>query len=255
MRLAGKAAIITGAGGGCGREAALLFAAEGAKVAGLDIRGDAAAEAAQAIRQAGGEAIALQGDVASPDVWVRAVPTVLERFGRLDILYHNAGMVSRGPGGDVGLEEVTLDVWRRILDVNLTGVFLGCKYAIPELVKSGGGSVIITASIGALVGLRAHNHAYVASKAALVGLTRNLALEYADRGVRVNCICPGQIRTDMMIHYYQDPVARQRFIDHTPMRRFGEPQEVARVALFLASDEAAFMSGSVVVVDGAWTAV
>jgi len=255
MRLAGKVAIITGAGGGCGREAALLFAAEGAKVVALDIRGQAAVETGDAIRQAGGDAIAMEGDVADPAVWPRTVQVVLERFGRINVLYHNAGMVSRGPGGDVGLEEITLDVWDRILAVNLTGVFLGCKYGIPHLVKSGGGSVIITASVGALVGQRAHNHAYVASKAALVGLARNLALEYASRGVRVNCICPGQIRTDMMADYYRDPAARQRFIDGTPMGRFGEPQEIARVAAFLASDEASFMTGSVVVVDGGWTAL
>ncbi|MDR7523067.1 MAG: glucose 1-dehydrogenase [Armatimonadota bacterium] len=255
MRLAGKVAIITGAGGGIGREGARLFAAEGAKVVAVDIRADAVEETADAIWRSGGEAVAVEGDIADAEVHSRSVRTALERFGRLDVLYYNAGMVRRGPGGDVGLEEITLDVWDRILAVNLTGVFLGCKYGIPELVKSGGGSVIITASVGALVGQRAHNHAYVASKAALVGLTRNLALEYAPRGVRVNCICPGQIHTDMMAHYYDDPVARQQFIDWTPMGRFGEPREIAQVALFLASDESSFVTGAVVVADGGWTAL
>ncbi|MDR7519555.1 MAG: SDR family NAD(P)-dependent oxidoreductase [Armatimonadota bacterium] len=255
MRLAGKVAIVTGAGSGIGREGARLFAAEGATVVAVDIRADAVEETVDAIRRSGGEAVAIGGDIADAEVHARSVRTALERFGRLNILYHNAGMVRRGAGGDVGLEEITLDVWDRILAVNLTGVFLGCKYGIPELVKSGGGSVIITASVGALVGQRAHNHAYVASKAALVGLTRNLALEYAPRGVRVNCICPGQIQTDMMAHYYDDPVARQRFMDWTPMGRFGEPREIAQVALFLASDESSFMTGSVVVADGGWTAL
>ncbi len=255
MRLAGKVAIITGAGSGMGREAALLFASEGAKVVAADLKRDTADETAEMARAAGGEAAAVECDVAVPEAHQRAVAAAIERWGKLDILYNNAGMVSRGAGGDIGLEEMTLETWHRILAVNLTGVFLGCRYGIPEIVKAGGGSVIITGSIGSLVAHRAHNHAYVSTKSALLGLTRNLAVEYAPKNVRVNCICPGQVRTAMMADFYNDPVRRQRFIDLTPMARFGEAREVANVALFLASDESSFMTGAVVVVDGGWTTV
>lgn len=254
MRLQGKVAIITGAGGGQGREASLLFAREGALVVVVDIRPEAAEDTTALIRRAGGEAVAVAGDVAELQANRQMVDAAVSEYGRLDVLYCNAGMVSRGPGGDIGLEEITPDAWSRVLAVNLTGVFLGCKFGIPAIAQSGGGSVILTASVGALVGQRAHNHAYVAAKTALVGLTRNLSIEYAPKNVRVNCLCPGQINTAMMADFRNDPVGRQRFIDLTPMGRFGEPEEIARVALFLASDESSFMTGSVVVVDGGWTA-
>lgn len=256
MRLAGKVALITGAGGGMGREAALLFAAEGASVVVADVRDDAARATAAAIRAAGGEALAVRCDVAVPEDNRAMVDAAVARYGCLHVFYANAGIVDRRPdGGDVGLERVSLETWQRILAVNLTGVFLGCRYAIPEIVKAGGGSVIITASVGALVAHRAHNHAYVASKTALLGLARNLAVEYAPQRVRVNCLCPGQIRTAMMEPFYSDPVRAQRIADLTPMARFGEAREVAQVALFLASDESSFMTGAAVVVDGGWTAV
>ncbi|MDR7481987.1 MAG: glucose 1-dehydrogenase [Armatimonadota bacterium] len=256
MRLAGKVALITGAGAGMGREAALLFAAEGASVVVADLHDDAAQETARAIRAAGGEALAVRCDVAVPEDNRAMVDAAVARYGRLQVFYANAGIVDRRPdGGDVGLERISLETWQRILAVNLTGVFLGCRYAIPEIAKAGGGAVIITASVGALVAHRAHNHAYVASKAALLGLARNLAVEYAPQRVRVNCLCPGQIRTAMMEPFYRDPARAQRVIDLTPMARFGEAREVAQVALFLASDESSFMTGAAVVVDGGWTAV
>lgn len=256
MRLAGKVAVITGAGAGMGREAAVVFAREGARVVAADINTDAAGETVELIRVAGGESLAVECDVAVPEANERMVAAARERWGGLHVFYANAGTVDRRPdGGDVGLEKIALDTWHRILAVNLTGVFLGCRSAIPEIVKSGGGSVIITGSIGSLVAHRAGNHAYVTSKSALLGLTRNLAVEYAPKKVRVNCICPGQIRTEMMAHFYNDPERRQRFIDLTPMARFGEAHEIARVALFLASDESSFMTGAVIAVDGGWTAV
>lgn len=254
MRLDGKVAIITGAGAGQGREAARLFAAEGARVVAADLNGDAAEETVGLVRAAGGAAVAVQTDVAEPEANRRTVEVATDTYGRLDIFYANAAIVSRGPGGDTGLETITLDTWNRILAVNLTGVFLGCKYGVPEIVKAGGGAVIITASVGALAAQRAHNHAYVATKSALVGLTRNLAVEYAAKKVRVNCLCPGQIRTAMMEPLYDDPSMRRRFEDLTPMGRFGEPHEIAAAALFLASDESSFMTGAVLVVDGGWTA-
>lgn len=255
MRLPGKVAIITGAGAGMGREAAVLFGREGAKVLAADLKKGAADETAAMVRDAGGEATAVECDVAVPDANDRMVAAALERWGGVHVFYANAGMVSRGRGGDMGLEQITLETWQRILSVNLTGVFLGCRSAIPAIVKSGGGSVIITGSVGSLVAHRAHNHAYVTSKSALLGLTRNLAVEYAPKNVRVNCICPGQVRTAMMADFYDDPAKRQRFIDLTPMARFGEPGEIASAALFLASDESSFMTGAVLVVDGGWTAV
>jgi NAD(P)-dependent dehydrogenase (short-subunit alcohol dehydrogenase family) len=214
--------------------------------------GGGAAGAAGALPQA----VAVECDVAVPDANARMVATAVERWGRVDIFYANAGIVDRRPdGGDVGLERISLETWHRILSVNLTGVFLGCRHAIPEIVRSGGGSVIVVGSVGSLVAHRASNHAYVTSKTALVGLTRNLAVEYAPKNVRVNCLCPGQVRTAMMDDFYNDPVRRRRFEDLTPMARFGEVREIAHAALFLASDESSFMTGSVLVVDGGWTAV
>lgn len=248
-------AIITGAGAGMGREAALLFGREGARVVAADLKMASAEETASAIRGAGGDALAVECDVASPEANERMVAAAIERWHAAHVLYANAGMVRRGPGGDVGLEQIELETWNRILAVNLTGVFLGCRAAIPAIVNAGGGFVIITGSVGSLVAHRAHNHAYVSSKAALLGLTRNLAVEYAPKKVRVNCICPGQVRTAMMADFYDDPAKRQRFIDLTPMARFGEAGEIASVALFLASDESSFMTGAVVAVDGGWTAV
>ncbi len=256
MRLADKVALITGAGAGQGREASVLFAAEGAKVAVADINRAAADETTAQVRAAGGEAIAVECDVARPDANERMVAAVVARWGRLHIFYANAGIVDRQPdGGDIGLEKIALETWHRILTVNLTGAFLGCRYAIPEIVKSGGGSVILTGSVGSLVAHRAGNHAYVTSKTALLGLARNLAVEYAQKNVRVNCLCPGQIRTAMMADFYDDPVRRQRFEELTPMGRFGEAREIANAALFLASDESSFMTGTALVVDGGWTAV
>ncbi len=256
MRLQGKVAVVTGAGSGMGREAAALFAAEGAKVVVADLDKGAADETAETIRAARGDTVAVHSDVSMPEDNQHMVAVAVEHWGRLHIFYANAGIVDRRPdGGDIGLEKISLETWHRILAVNLTGVFLGCRYAIPEIVKSGGGSVIIAGSVGSLVAHRAHNHAYVTSKTALLGLTRNLAVEYAPKNVRVNCLCPGQIRTAMMADFLNDPEKRQHFIDLTPLARFGEPQEIARVALFLASDESSFMTGAAVTVDGGWTAV
>jgi NAD(P)-dependent dehydrogenase (short-subunit alcohol dehydrogenase family) len=254
MRLSGKVAIITGAGAGQGRAAAVLFAAEGAKLVAADVNVAAARETVEAIREAGGEGVAVECDVASLEANERIVAAAVERWGKLHIFYANAGIVSRWPDGDMGLEKIAPETWHRILAVNLTGVFWGCRCAIPEIARAGGGSVIITASVGALVGQWAHNHAYVASKTALIGLTRNLALEYAARKVRVNCLCPGQVRTEMMADFYNDPAARQRFIDLTPMGRFGEAREIAAVALFLASDDSSFVTGSAITADGGWVA-
>jgi NAD(P)-dependent dehydrogenase (short-subunit alcohol dehydrogenase family) len=260
-RLAGKVAIITGAGAGQGRDAAILFAAEGARVLVADIDRAGAEETTAMIRTGEGpasvpSALAVQCDVAVPDANARMVATAVERWGRVDIFYANAGIVDRRPeGGDLGLERISLETWHRILSVNLTGVFLGCRHAIPEIVRSGGGSVIVTGSVGSLVAHRASNHAYVTSKTALVGLTRNLAVEYASKNVRVNCLCPGQVRTAMMDDFYNDPVRRRRFEELTPMARFGEVREIANAALFLASDDSSFMTGTVLVVDGGWTAV
>jgi NAD(P)-dependent dehydrogenase (short-subunit alcohol dehydrogenase family) len=255
-RLAGKVAVITGAGAGQGREAAMLFAAEGARVVVADVDVAAAGETVAMIEAGAGGALAIECDVAVPDANARMVAAAVERWGRLDVFYANAGIVDRRPdGGDVGLERISLETWHRILSINLTGVFLGCRHAIPEIVRSGGGSVIITGSVGSLVAHRASNHAYVTSKTALVGLTRNLAVEYAPKNVRVNCLCPGQVRTAMMDDFYNDPVRRRRFEDLTPMARFGEAREIASAALFLASDESSFMTGSVLVIDGGWTAV
>ena len=256
MRLSGKVAIITGAGAGQGREASVLFAAEGAKVVAADVDETAADETVAQVRAAGGDGVAVACDVADPEANRRMVAAAMDRWGAVHVFYANAGIVDRRPaGGDIGLETIALETWHRILSVNLTGVFLGCRCAIPEIVRSGGGSVIIVGSVGSLVAHRAGNHAYVTSKTALLGLTRNLAVEYAAKKVRVNCLCPGQIRTAMMADFYDDPLRRKRFEELTPMGRFGEAGEIASAALFLASDDSSFMTGQVLVVDGGWTTV
>jgi NAD(P)-dependent dehydrogenase (short-subunit alcohol dehydrogenase family) len=249
-RLGGKVAIITGAGSGIGKATALLFAHEGAKVVAADINEDAAAAVAAEIIERGGMARAVKADV-SQEADARAmVEATVAAFGRLDVLFNNAGIEGE-MARDTG--DLPIDVWHKTIAVNLTGVFLCSHFAIPAMLESGGGAIVNNASIAGLVGFGGIA-AYCASKGGVVQLTRAAAIEYAASGIRVNCLCPGIIETPMMERAAPDQAARAAFAAMEPMGRFGQPEEVAALALFLASDDASFITGAVVPVDGGYVA-
>jgi NAD(P)-dependent dehydrogenase (short-subunit alcohol dehydrogenase family) len=251
MRLAGKIALITGAAGGMGRTAAKLFAAEGAKLAIVDVTERGGEETAQEIRAAGGEAVFVRADVSKPADAEAMIRRTVERFGGLHVLYNNAGIFHPEDGGTV---ETTEQIWDRVISINLKGVWLGCKYGIPALLRSGGGSIINVASFVALVGAATPQIAYTASKGAVLSMTREIAVEYARKGIRANALCPGPIETPMLAELLKDPQRRARRLVHIPIGRFGQAEEVARAALWLASDESSLMTGAALVVDGGITA-
>jgi NAD(P)-dependent dehydrogenase (short-subunit alcohol dehydrogenase family) len=257
VRLQGKVALITGAGSGIGREAARLFAAEGAAVVAVDRNGDAATQTVDLIAGdadgAGGAppAVAVVADVASADGCAAMVAAAEDRFGRLDVLFNNAGVMLSGDDDAVTTD---LDTWDTTMDVNAKGVFLGCKYGIPALRRAGGGSIVNTASFVAKVGAATPQIAYTASKGAVLALTRELAVIHAREGIRVNALCPGPLRTELLMSFLDTEAKRRRRLVHIPMGRFGEAVEIARAALFLASDDASFMTGAELVVDGGLTA-
>lgn len=250
-RLAGKVAIITGAGSGIGAASVRLFAREGASVGVCDLEQAEVDAVVGEIEAAGGHALGMVADVSDARQVEDLIDAVAGRFGRLDVLFSNAGISGRGAVVEMPEEE-----FRRTLDVNLLGSFLCSKHAIPHLAASGGGSIIFTASELALVGSR-NNAAYTASKAALIGLARSMALDHAPQRIRVNVLCPGPIDTPMLrrsIERHENPDAyEQMIIDETPLG-IGQPEEIARVALFLASNDSSYMTGSTVVVDGGATA-
>jgi NAD(P)-dependent dehydrogenase (short-subunit alcohol dehydrogenase family) len=246
-RLDGKLAVITGAGGGMGREAALLFSEEGATVCVADVDGEAARKTAAEAR----EAFAAEVDVADAASVQAMLATAAERGG-IDILYNNAGI---SPGDDESILETEPDAWDRVLAVNAKGVFLCCKYGIPYLLERGGGSVINVASFVALMGAATSQISYTASKGAVLSLTRELAVEFARRGVRVNALCPGPVETPLLLRIWgEDPAAAQRRLVHLPMGRLAKPREIASAALFLASDESSYVNGATFLVDGGLTA-
>ena len=246
-RMKGKRALITGAGGGIGRAAALAFAREGAAVAAADIRPDAAQAVAEEIERSGGRALALCGDVADEGSCAEMVEAAERSFGGLDTLFNNAGVVLPG---DNDATDTPLDVWQRTLAVDLTSVFLCCKFGIPALLRAGGGAIVNNASMVALVGSAFPQIAYTAAKGGVVAMTRELAVVYGRRGIRVNAICPGPVRTPMTDAFFDTEekwASRRRYM---PMGRLGSPEEVAAVALFLASDEASYVTGAAYTVDG-----
>ena len=251
MRLQDKVAIITGAGSGIGREAALIFAREGARVAVADMNDDAGGKTVEAIGAAGGEAIFVSTNVAQAASVQALVQQTEERFGRLDVIFNNAGIF---PDADGSVLDTTEDVWDLVMNVNLKGVFLGCKYAIPAMQRAGGGSIINVASFVALVGAATPQIAYTASKGGVLSMTREIAVEFARQNIRSNALCPGPVDTPLLQTILSDPVKRERRLVHIPPGRFAQAQEIAHAALYLASDESSYVNGSTFVVDGGITA-
>lgn len=251
MRLAGKVALITGGGSGIGRESALLFAREGAAVVVVDIDGAAAARVAGEIRAAGSTATDYAADVATAAACEGMVRHAEESFGALHVLFNNAGIMLSADDDAVNTDEA---IWDRTMAVNLKGVFLGCKYGIPALRRAGGGSIINTASFVALLGAATPQLAYTASKGGVLSLTRELAIVHARENIRVNALCPGPLRTELLMKFLDTEAKRQRRLVHIPMGRFGEAKEMAKAALYLASDDSSFVTGAEFVVDGGITA-
>ncbi|MFM7617928.1 MAG: glucose 1-dehydrogenase [Actinomycetes bacterium] len=250
-RLDGKVALITGAGNGMGREAGILFAHEGARVVAADWNLEGARETVASIEAAGGEALAVKVDVADEAQVETMIAATDERFGALHVLYNNAGIF---PADDGGPTETPVPTWDRVMEVNLKGVWLGCRHGIPLMLRSGGGSIVNVASFVALMGAATSQIAYTASKGGVLSMTREIAVEYARQGIRANSLCPGPIDTPLLAELLSDPERRARRLVHIPMGRLGQAAELAKAALFLASDESSFMTGSQLVVDGGITA-
>jgi NAD(P)-dependent dehydrogenase (short-subunit alcohol dehydrogenase family) len=250
MRLKNKVAVITGAGSGIGRESALLFAREGAKVVAVDLNEKAAQDTVRDVQQAGGTATALRADVAKAADCENMVKVAEKAYGALHVLFNNAGIMD---SRDDTAETTDEAVWDLTMAVNLKSVFLGCKYGIPALRRAGGGSVINTASVVALMGSAAAQVAYTASKGAILSLSRELAAIHAREKIRVNALCPGPLRTELLMKFLDTDAKKQRRLVHIPIGRFGESAEIAKAALFLASDESSYTTGSTFVVDGGLT--
>jgi NAD(P)-dependent dehydrogenase (short-subunit alcohol dehydrogenase family) len=251
MRLAGKVALITGAGGGIGGESALLFAAEGASVVVVDVADAAGEETARRVKKAGGQAAYVRADVSKDADCAAMVAFAEKTFGRLDVLFNNAGIMDSADDDAMKTPE---SVWEKTLAINLKGVFLGCKHGIPALRRAGGGSIVNTASFVALLGAATPQIAYTASKGGLVAMTRELAVIHAREKIRVNALCPGPLKTELLMKFLDTDAKKQRRLVHIPMGRFGEAKEMAKAALFLASDDSSFMTGASLVVDGGITA-
>jgi NAD(P)-dependent dehydrogenase (short-subunit alcohol dehydrogenase family) len=247
-RLDGKVAVITGAGGGMGREAALLFCEEGARVCVADVDDDAAEKTAADA----GDAFAIRVDVSDSDSVREMYDRTAERYGGIDVLYNNAGI---SPPDDDSILVTEPDAWQRVQDVNTKGVYLCCKHGIPHLLERGGGSVINVASFVALVGAATSQISYTASKGAVLALSRELAVQFARQGIRVNALCPGPVETPLLLRIFgDDPAAYERRRVHLPMGRLAKPREIVSAALFLASDESSYVNGATFLVDGGLTA-
>jgi NAD(P)-dependent dehydrogenase (short-subunit alcohol dehydrogenase family) len=235
-RLEGKIAVVTGAAGGIGAATAELFQREGATVVGVDLLDGSPGD------------LALSVDVTEEFAVQQMYGEVAERFGRIDILFNNAGI---SPDDDTSVLETTLEAWQRVQDVNLKSVFLCCKHGIPHLLEGGGGSVINTASFVAVMGAATSQISYTASKGGVLALTRELGVEFARSGVRVNALCPGPVDTPLLQELFaKDPERARRRLVHVPMGRFGTAEEIANGVLFLASDESSFMTASTFLIDG-----
>lgn len=251
MRLENKVALITGASSGIGLESALLFAKEGAKVVVVDLNEKDGIKAVDMIKSTGGIAAFFKADVSRSKDCQDMIAFTENEYGYLHILFNNAGIMH----SDDDNAEVTQEaVWDLTMDINAKGVFLGCKYGMPALKRTGGGSVINTASFVALIGAATPQIAYTASKGAVLSMTRELAVIHARENIRVNALCPGPLKTDLLMKFLNTEEKKQRRLVHIPMGRFGEASEMAKAALYLASDESSYVTGSEFVVDGGITA-
>jgi NAD(P)-dependent dehydrogenase (short-subunit alcohol dehydrogenase family) len=248
-RLDRNVCVITGAGGGMGREAAIVFTGEGAKVCVADVDLDLAEETVSLCQ---GEAFAVRVDVASEDAVAEMYAETAGRWGGIDVLYNNAGI---SPADDTSVLDTSIEAWQRVQDVNTKGVFLCCKHGIPYLLGRGGGSVINVASFVAILGAATSQISYTASKGAVLSMSRELATQFARQGIRVNALCPGPVETPLLLAIFgDDPDAFERRRVHWPSGRLGKPREIVNAALFLASDESSFVNGAAFVVDGGITA-
>jgi NAD(P)-dependent dehydrogenase (short-subunit alcohol dehydrogenase family) len=246
-RLEGKICVITGAGGGMGADAAVRFTEEGAQVVVADVDGAAAEQVAG---QVGG--LAVQVDVSDEASVQTLYAAAAERFGGIDVLYNNAGI---SPADDASILDTDLEAWERVQAVNTRGVFLCCKHGVPHLLERGGGSVINVASFVALVGAATSQISYTASKGAVLSLSKELGVQFARRGIRVNALCPGPVETPLLLRIWSEtPGAAERRLVHLPMGRMAQPREIVNAALFLASDESSYVNAATFVVDGGLTA-
>jgi len=251
MRLKHKTAIITGAASGIGKETAILFAQEGAGVLAVDVNEEAVNETVNSIKKKGGKAEVVLADVSKTSDCAKMVQAAEDNFGQLDILFNNAGIMHSADDDAINTDE---DVWDLTMAINLKGVFLGCKYGIPALRRAGGGSIINTASFVALLGAATPQLAYTASKGGVLAMTRELAVIHARENIRVNALCPGPLRTELLMKFLDTEEKKQRRLVHVPMGRFGEASEMAQAALYLASDESSYVTGTEFMVDGGITA-
>jgi NAD(P)-dependent dehydrogenase (short-subunit alcohol dehydrogenase family) len=250
-RLAGKVAIVTGAASGQGAETARMFAAEGARVAAFDIN----AEGLDSLQQETPDAVMpVVCDVSSSEAVRAGIAGVVERFGSIDVLYNNAGVSIRRAGPwdesqDGAIADITEELFDKVIGINLKSQFLMCKYTIPHMIKAGGGSIVNVASVGGVF-IGSANNAYCVSKGGILGLTRALAFTYGPKGIRTNILCPGFIETPMIERYMQEPGFASKHLEANPLGRVGQPSEIAKAGLFLASDDSSYVNGAVLPVDG-----
>jgi NAD(P)-dependent dehydrogenase (short-subunit alcohol dehydrogenase family) len=247
MRLKDKVALITGAGSGIGLQTVLLFAKEGASIVAVDVNEQAVQDAAKRVKNA----IAVKADVSKAADCERMVAAAEKQFGKLNVMFNNAGIMH---GKDDDAMSTPEEIWDLTLDINAKGVFLGCKYGIPALQRAGGGSIINTASFVARMGAATPQVAYTASKGAVLAMTRELAVIHARQNIRVNALCPGPLKTELLMAFLNTEAKKQRRLVHIPMGRFGEAEEIAKAALFLASDDSSYVTGTDFLVDGGITA-
>lgn len=251
MRLKDKVALITGGGSGIGREASLLFAREGAAVVVADVADDAGRQTVASITSQGGRASYVHADVSSAAESEAMIAHAEREFGGLHVLFNNAGIMHSADDNAISTSEET---WELTMRINARGVFLGCKFGIPALRRAGGGSIINTASFVARLGAATPQVAYTASKGAVLSMTRELAVIHARESIRVNALCPGPLRTPLLMSFLDTDAKRNRRLVHIPMGRFGEASEIAKAALFLASDDSSYVTGAELLVDGGITA-
>ncbi len=250
MRLANKSILVTGAGSGMGRVAAQMFAREGAQIVAADVSEAALGETVASVEAEGGSIVGVAADVTSAASVERLVAEGVKALGKLNVLYNNAGIF---PDDDTSVVETDESVYQRVIDVNLKGVYLCCKYGIPALMKAGGGSVINIASFTALMGCTVPQDAYTASKGGVLSLTRSLAVQYGRQGVRANAICPGPILTPMLESLFPNEEERTKRLNRIPLGRFGRAEDVIYAAIYLASDESSWTTGTTFVIDGGIT--